>query len=76
MTKYRAAMHPDTMDRLMFLNGNSALFERALQEMGGNWKPSNIGSRTVKKTRREDGLAGLNLNMEQLVFKKRNENEE
>ena len=63
-------MQPDTLDRLVFCNGNPTLFERALQELGANWKPTNWGSRTVTKRRREDGLENMSIDMEQLVYKK------
>lgn len=68
MTKYRAAMHPDTMDRLIYCNGNATLFERAVQVMGANWKPTNKGIRTIIRQRRADSLANLSIDMENLVF--------
>ena len=68
MTKYRASMHPDTMDRLIYCNGNVNFFERALQVMGANWRPTNKGRRTIVQRRREDSLANLSIDLENLVF--------
>ena len=70
MTKYRATMEPDTMDRLVFCNGNPFMFERALKEMGQNWRPTNFGVRNMSSITSQSSLNNLSIDLEALVFNK------
>ena len=68
INKFRCAMVPDTLDRLVFLAGNSYFFERASKNLGQNWKPTNIGIRNLERKRKMDNLSEMDIDFEKEIF--------
>ena len=56
MTRYRAAMEPDTMDSCVFLNGNPFLFEKALNKLSKTWRPAAKFSRAELKVKAPENI--------------------